>query len=78
MLPAFHIFDDEVLDCSVSVILEDMLTLHNAGPAILISHLHQDSTQDRLGGVMSRFGWKFSDSFNDVPGNIYSRGTDFF
>ena len=78
MLPAFHIFDDEVLDCSVSVILKDMLTLHNAGTAILNSYLYQDKTQDKLGGVINRFGRKLPDSFNDVPGNIYSRGTDFF
>ena len=46
---AFHILDNDVLNGWVSVELENMLAFHDAGPAVLVPHLHQDSTKDWLG-----------------------------
>ena len=76
LLLGFHVFNNNVLGSNIWVVLECVLVLHDAGPGLLVPHLHQDSTKGRVGGVVAGFSWKLSHSFNDVSIDIYAWSTD--
>ena len=42
LLSALHVFDDHRPDGVVGMVLESMLVLHDASPALFVLHLHEN------------------------------------
>ena len=57
------------------MVLENMLVLHDASPALFVLHLHENCAKSGLisGGG---FEWELPDSLDNVPVDIETGSTD--